>query len=524
MRGKESEGRRSGGTGAARRRRPNGAPVVRPVQGRAGYWRADQTVRGREFSATGRSPEQASERLREKIAASGRRPAGAADPSQIRVRDYVAEWLERRRLEIGRGLSEESWQRDERALSLHVLPAVGDLRVSELTAADLEALYARLLRPPSCLSVDYVRRINATFGRALGRVTRDFGLLNATRDVELPRRERVSEQRPLTAEQMARFWLAARDDRLVVLWLLASVVPSRSGELRALKWGDWDEARGELVWRRSLKRGEDGGRRLVVSEGKSEANARVLELDPVLTAALRWQRERQSAERAAAGRAWVAHDLVFPTRNGTPIARANLLRAFRVVLRRAGLPRHYRVHDLRHTAVTAGLRAGVSLVEISGAAGHASPAVTAKLYAHSVRRVRPEVLGRVAAYQGAAGVTLPALGSPGGSPGGSRADEGADEDEDEGTPVVPVVLAPAPPASVGGPPILPPDGQPRALTPAEVEEARRLYFSGWTQAQLAVRYGHSASTINRAIRGVTGRRPGQAREASEARGVVATHG
>jgi hypothetical protein len=64
--------------------------------------------------------------------------------------------------------------------------------------------------------------------------------------------------------------------------------------------------------------------------------------------------------------------------------------------------------------------------------------------------------------------------------------------------------APAPP-----PEPRPPDGHARALTAAQLAEARRLRARGWTQARLAGRYGVSPSTVNRALRGITGRRPGQ---------------
>ena len=157
--------------------------------------------------------------------------------------------------------------------------------------------------------------------------------------------------------------------------------------------------------RRRTRGAADAGRTLDEKAPKTEANRRVLELGPVLTAALRAHRERQAAERRAAGRAWVDHGLVFCSRYGTPLAKGNLLRAFRRLLRLAGLPAHHRVHDLRHTAVQNLLLSGASLPEASGAAGHASPAVTSALYAHAVRRVRAELLGRLGAFYAAGAAT-----------------------------------------------------------------------------------------------------------------------
>ncbi len=270
----------------------------------------------------------------------------------------------------------------------------------------------------------------------------------------------------------------AAQDHDAALWLLASYVPTRSGELRGLKWADLDLANRVLHLRRSLQRSDDAGR--VLREragGKTAANQRVLELSDELLAALRQHRRRQDEVRRAAGRAWVPHDLIFCTRHGTPLLTGALLRRFRALLRAAGLPSHHRVHDLRHTAVQSLLLGGVPLPEVSGAAGHASPAVTSALYAHAVRRVPARLLGALGEFYR----------------------DGHAEPEPDGE------AAPEP-----APEPRPPDGQARALAGAQLAEARRLRAAGWTQARLAGRYGVSPSTVNRALRGITGRRPGLA--------------
>jgi Phage integrase family len=49
---------------------------------------------------------------------------------------------------------------------------------------------------------------------------------------------------------------------------------------------------------------------------------------------------------------WQEHGLVFPSQVGTPIGGRNLNRSFKRHLERAGLPRSFRFHDLRHTSAT----------------------------------------------------------------------------------------------------------------------------------------------------------------------------
>lgn len=454
-------------------RRPRGTGSIRRVKGREGYWRADLKVKGTPFSASGTSPELAWANLQAKISAAGRRVPGAVDPSDITVASYVGAWLERRRLEIGQGLELKSWESHERNLNKHLLPVIGATPLPELRSADLEALYAALLGPPHPLSVKYVRDINGTLRLALRRLPRDFGLPNPAADVDLPRRERPSVQYPLSAQQMQRFWAVASRDRLFALWLLASCFPSRSGELRGLKRSDYDRPNRLLLLRRSLQGTSDAGRVLHEREGgKSAANARVLELDDELVVALDAHLARQDEERREAGREWVEHDLIFTARYGTPIQSGNLLRQFRRLLDAAGVPTHHRVHDLRHTAIQSMLLKGITLPEVSGAAGHASVAVTAAMYAHVVRRVRKGLTTDLRDFYAA----------------------GQDQGE-EITPTTPLHF----------------DGQARALTPQQIEEAKRLNAEGWTQAQLGAHFGVSPSTINRALRDVTGRRPRERR-------------
>ncbi len=138
--------------------------------------------------------------------------------------------------------------------------------------------------------------------------------------------------------------------------------------------------------------------RLRVKGPKSAAGVRMIELDEELLTLLRQHRDRQAAERSAAGRAWVDHGLIFCSRLGTPLLPGNLLRQFRRLLRLAGVPSHFRVHDLRHTAVSSLLAAGIPLAEVAQLAGHASPAITSALYTHAVPRTRAPATRQVADF------------------------------------------------------------------------------------------------------------------------------
>jgi integrase len=96
---------------------------------------------------------------------------------------------------------------------------------------------------------------------------------------------------------------------------------------------------------------------------------------------LRTHKARQAQDRLAA-LVWADNSLVFCTHVGTPLIRRNVLRAFKLALRRVALPEAIRFHDLRHAHATLMLRAGVPLKVASGRLGHSGIGITADLYQH----------------------------------------------------------------------------------------------------------------------------------------------
>jgi integrase len=91
-----------------------------------------------------------------------------------------------------------------------------------------------------------------------------------------------------------------------------------------------------------------------------------------------------------------AHDLVFRTSSGQPIDADYLPKHFRSILDLAGLPR-IRLYDLRHSAATIALAAGVSPKVVSEQLGHASTAFTLDTYAHVLPHMQDEAATRVEA-------------------------------------------------------------------------------------------------------------------------------
>ncbi len=106
----------------------------------------------------------------------------------------------------------------------------------------------------------------------------------------------------------------------------------------------------------------------------------------------RSQRERDPVDGDVA-----AADLIFVNSSGNPLNERNLVqRNFQVILERAKLPR-IRLYDLRHTAATLALGAGVPAKVVSEQLGHASVAFTLDTYSHVLPHMQEAAAAQVEA-------------------------------------------------------------------------------------------------------------------------------
>ena len=81
---------------------------------------------------------------------------------------------------------------------------------------------------------------------------------------------------------------------------------------------------------------------------------------------------------------WQEHDLVFPSSVGTPKSQRNLNREFKAAAKRAGLPAHFKLYDLRHTCATLLFSRNIHPKYVQELLGHASIALTLDTYSHVI--------------------------------------------------------------------------------------------------------------------------------------------
>lgn len=294
------------------------------------------------------------------------------EAERITVGEYLERWLDTVRDTVSR----HTFKDYEGKVRLHLQPTLGSIKLKDLGAADLQRLYSKLLKTHSPRSVEYV---HVTISKALNQAEAwDLVRKNVARHAKPPKKKH-SEKRTLDAEQIRKFFGAAKEDRFYALYILALTTGLRRGELLGIKWRDVGLERATLRVQRSLDYLYGPP---TENAPKRESSKRSVKLMPEAVAALEEHRVSQLHQRLRAGPRWQENGYVFPSSRGTPMSGDNLLkRNLRPLLEKAGLP-PLTFHELRHTFATLMLSRGEHMKVVQSILGHASIVQTMDTYSH----------------------------------------------------------------------------------------------------------------------------------------------
>jgi integrase len=321
----------------------------------------------------GKNREDVAEKLVDAL--SNRNQGLVFDAGSQTVGEYMEQWLQTSARESVRESTYESYRNQVRR---YVVPAIGRVKLKRLSAMQIQGMYRAML--DRGLSPRTVQYTHAVLHRALRQAVR-WGLVprNVSEDVDRPRLRR-EEIRPLNRHQARHLLNTAGEsgDRFEALYVLALHTGMRPGELLGLKWEDVNFDEGGLQLNRAL-----AGKNLTAP--KTKRSRRRIDLSTASIAALKAHRKRQLEERMQKAGLWRDHGLVFPSTVGTPLFHRNVVRAFKDLLKRAGLPQSTRLYDLRHTCATLLLGSNVHPKYVQELLGHASIALTLDTYSHVLK-------------------------------------------------------------------------------------------------------------------------------------------
>lgn len=281
----------------------------------------------------------------------------------------------------------------------HILPYLGRKKLRGRyrddvpSAEDVDKFLAARAR---VLSTRTVRLLHSILNCATKYAqARDKADRNVVALCDIPTGQEGRPSKAFNLEQAEAVLRAAEDSPLHAYIVLSLLVGARPEELRALTWdhvdlhgdlkADTPRPRSIQVWH-SVR---DGG------DTKTKKSRRTLALPMRCVVALRLHRVRQKAAKADAGARWRDHDLVFASKVGTELDSHNVRRAFRRVVKAAGLsPMAWTPREMRHSFVSLLSDSGVPLEDIARLVGHSGTQVTELVYRKQIRPVM--VTGAVA--------------------------------------------------------------------------------------------------------------------------------
>ena len=285
----------------------------------------------------------------------------------------------------------------ENLLRLYVRPALGAVKVAELSATDIEALYASM--QAQGLYSRTIRYVHTVLAAALEHgVKRDLLVKNVARLVQLPKREHT-EMKCLTREQAQALLQACADDSHGLIFQFALWTGMRPEEYLGLKWTDIDLDKGTVTVHRKIHFNRQGGG-WSFGEPKTKKSRRTIILDqPLADALYRHKVAQREATKDLMESGDIGHykniGLVFSSSLGTPLSLRNLERRhFKPLLQRANLP-DIRLYDLRHTCATTLLAEGQDSKTVSDWLGHSSVAFTLDTYGHVLESMKRDAASRL---------------------------------------------------------------------------------------------------------------------------------
>ena len=312
---------------------------------------------------------------------------------EITLKGYAERWLSAATTE----LKPRTVQSYAQLLNLHILPVLGDFKLSEITRPRVKTLLAA--KRSSGLSKNTVRLIRATLSTVLAEAL-DDELVKANPTSSVSRRrgqkpnstvaERQHAIRPLGDEELARFLEAAKHDRPerrrhavhygsenYALFLTLARTGVRPGEAFGLNWEDIDFSKREILIERTLS---SSGHVRTTKTGRSRRVDMSLELARALAALYKY-REEQTLKNG-----WSEiPQYVFINDRGRALDESRVRKQFARIMRQARISGH-KLYDLRHTFATSLISRGIPITYVAAQLGHAKPTTTLQWYAHWLPR------------------------------------------------------------------------------------------------------------------------------------------
>lgn len=307
-------------------------------------------------------------------------------PVKISVADMMAQYIN----SVADGVKASTLCRYKFLAEKHILPIIGNLKVSGLTTKKLSDFLDDKrkngrLDGKGGLSEKSVRDIAVLFKSALKFIEKKYQFTSTAIDISLPKRSPAKVD-VFSEKEIAMITQQALTDNDVsgLGVILAANLGLRLGEICALRWADMDISEQTLTISRTVQRMTlDGRSQLVVGSPKSKASCRTIPVpDGVMILIRRFMPSLSSDSYVLTGSI------------DKPLNPRTLQYRFESLLRRCGV-RKRKFHALRHTFATRCIQQKFDVKSISEMLGHSDISITLRLYVHPTMEHKKKLVNEV---------------------------------------------------------------------------------------------------------------------------------
>ena len=339
------------------------------------------------------------------------------EPSKATLKQWIEIWLN----EYCNHLKYQTRKSYKAQCQTHIIPALGNIKLSELTAPLIQAFYNELGRTGhskskvdkttnqivttySALSPKSIKNIHSILSKCLNTAI-DVKYLkeNPCSRTSLPVIEK-KEINPLTESQIKEFIRKLDEEEYSALYKIIAFTGVRKAEALGMTWDSINLKTGVWhVYKQLIKKPiRDGG---YAFDTLKNHKSRYLLLPPYLIDILKKRKEEQEQDKKTAGKAWSGYQteeehknwLVFTTKDGRPINPKTAYKHYKKIVKEMGIEES-RVHDLRHTYAVISLMNGDNIKILQSNLGHSSASTTLNIYAHATELMKSDSSDKMQKY------------------------------------------------------------------------------------------------------------------------------
>ena len=289
-------------------------------------------------------------------------------------KEYADSWIS---INIPATCKESTVRGYKDVLRLHVLPVLGDLKVTEITRGMVkDFLLDKNNNGYKKSTTSHMKNvISGILNKALDdEIIQVNPALNLGKNF-LKTKDRTQSINVLTSDELKHLLDTVKKHfpRHYTLFLLLARTGSRIGEALAIRWDDFDFNNRSIEIKRSTARGK-------ITTPKN-GKARLVDMSLQLAVALK-EHETACKKKGLVLGLGELPKYVFTNKHGNIIDTDNWrYRVFYKAVKKAGIKR-IRIHDLRHTYATLRISKGDNAADVSNQLGHHSVKFTMDVYYH----------------------------------------------------------------------------------------------------------------------------------------------